>query len=261
MERKSPLRLVDLPEDMLLAISVYLHVTDILSLKQVSCNRDRPTRLFDHLDTQTCRVLHAFGCSDYLWHLVVPFFDLPLDIGPDVSLSALSGTELQVLAVRAIKLEHNWTKPEPQIKKITRVIHSTDDMYVDAMTLLPGAKWLLTAQRGKTGSRITLWSLRDLEDVRSAATLHFPRCVDSYGTGMHQDGSATLTVTMSIGDQKSVPVCSAISTLTHLQSCKNLYTSLTGVYNERAYFSCNPSSDYDLFQTQVPRYHPRPFDV
>jgi hypothetical protein len=158
--------------------------------------------LIDHLDTQTCRVLYAFGCSDYLWHLMVQLFDLPLDIGPDILLSALSGGELQVLVIKAIKLEHNWTKPEPQIKKITRVIHSADDMYVDAMTLLPGAKWLVTAQRGKTGSRITLWSLHDLKDVRSAATLHFPRCVDSYGIGMQQDGSATLTVAMSIGDQQ-----------------------------------------------------------
>jgi hypothetical protein len=133
----------------------------------------------------------------------VPLFDLPLDIGPDASLSALSAKELQVLAVKAIKLERNWTKPEPQVKKITRAIHGTD-MYVDAMTLLPGAKWLVTAQRGKSGSRITLWSLHNLGDVHSAATLHFPRCLDSYGTGMHQDSTATLTVSMSVDDQQYV---------------------------------------------------------
>jgi hypothetical protein len=132
----------------------------------------------------------------------MPLFDLPFDIGPDVLLTALSGKELQDLAFKAIKLEQNWTKPEPQIKKITSVIHSTYDMYVDTMTLLPGAKWLVTGQRGKIGSCITLWSLHDLEDVRSVAMLHFPRTLDSYGTGMHQDGSATLTVSMMIGDQK-----------------------------------------------------------
>ena len=121
-----------------------------------------------------------------------------------MSLSALSGRELQALVVKAIKLECNWTKPEPQIKKITRAIHGADDMYVDAMTLLPGAKWLVTAQRGKYCSRITLWSLHNLGDVRGVAALHFPRCLDSYGTGMHQDGSATLTVSMSVYDQKYV---------------------------------------------------------
>ena len=158
--------------------------------------------LIDALDTQTCRVLHAFGSSDYLWHLMMALFDLPLDIGSDASLSALSGKELQDFAVKAIKLERNWTKPEPQIKKITTVIHSTDDMYVDAMNLLPGAKWLVTGRRGKTGSCITLWSLHDLEDVCSVATLQFPRNLDSYETGMHQDGSAILAVSMWINEQK-----------------------------------------------------------
>jgi len=37
MENKSPLHLVYLPEDILLLILVHLHITDILSLKQVNC--------------------------------------------------------------------------------------------------------------------------------------------------------------------------------------------------------------------------------
>lgn len=37
MENKPPMHLICLPEDILLAISVYLHVTDVLSLKQ-ACN-------------------------------------------------------------------------------------------------------------------------------------------------------------------------------------------------------------------------------
>ena len=129
-----------------------------------------------------------------------------MDISHDVLLSALSAKELQDLAIRAIKLERNWMKPEPQIKKLTRAIHNTDDMYVDAMTLLPGAKWLVTAQRGKSSSRITLWSLDNVEDVRSAAILHFPRCHDSYGSGIHQDGSAILAVSMLVDNQKWVVV-------------------------------------------------------
>ena len=36
MEHRSPVHLVYLPEDVLLAISAHLHVTDILSLKQVT---------------------------------------------------------------------------------------------------------------------------------------------------------------------------------------------------------------------------------
>jgi hypothetical protein len=133
---------------------------------------------------------------------MMPLFDLPLDIYPDVSLSALSASELQVLAVKAIKLERNWSKPGPTIKRFAPIIHSTNDMYVDAMTLLPGAKWLVTLQRGQTSSCISLWSLHDLNVVRNVATLHFQRGVSSYWTGMHQDDTVILTVSIVSHDQR-----------------------------------------------------------
>ena len=48
--------------------------------------------------TQTCRVLHAFGTTDYLWHRLIEDFGLPLDIPQNVAPNNLSADEAQEAA-------------------------------------------------------------------------------------------------------------------------------------------------------------------
>lgn len=120
-------------------------------------------------------------------------FDLPLNISANVQLDQLSSKELQVLAIGAIELERNWARSEPQIKALTAVKSGSDDnSYVDSMVLLPGAQWLLVAQRGATGCRIIVWSLHKSKTRQVAMLL--PHRFLSFATGMNDDGDATVSV-------------------------------------------------------------------
>ncbi|KAH9949909.1 hypothetical protein B0H21DRAFT_725209 [Amylocystis lapponica] len=143
------MKLTTLPEDILLHISTYLTVVDVLSLKQ------------------TCRVLHAFGSTDYLWHKITTNFDLPLDIPPGVRRLSLPGDQLQRIVMGAIRLEANWRKPKPHVERTTALVHDTGEPYVDEMYLTPGGKLLVAAQRnrqreGRTTAHLTVWSLEDI---------------------------------------------------------------------------------------------------
>lgn len=124
-------------------------------------------------------------------------FDLPLNISANVQLGQLSGKELQVLAIRAIRLERNWARPEPQVKALTAVISgNVVTSWVDSMILLPGAQWLLVALRhAATGCGITVWSLHHPES-RPVAILDikFPHRFYSFAAGMNDDGDATVSV-------------------------------------------------------------------
>jgi hypothetical protein len=90
-----------------------LHYLDLLALKQVMIPFffGHPVDLI--YDTQICRVLHAFGSTDYIWQQLK--IDLPLNIPPDVDINSLSGVELQQIVIDALRLEHNWRKPVSQV--------------------------------------------------------------------------------------------------------------------------------------------------
>ncbi|KAI0077911.1 hypothetical protein K474DRAFT_1706946 [Panus rudis PR-1116 ss-1] len=141
-----PVKLTDIPEDILFNISEYLTIPDILNLKQ------------------TCRVLHAFGSTDYLWHKLVEGLGLPLDLPPGLVANVASADELQYQAMRAMKLERNWRKPTSVIKQYRRFTDPGQEVFVH-MQLLPGGKWLLAVQRyhrllmTRPNTRVAVWSL------------------------------------------------------------------------------------------------------
>ncbi|KAK7690697.1 hypothetical protein QCA50_005796 [Cerrena zonata] len=138
------LNITDLPEDILLEIARCLSVQDVLALKQ------------------TCRVLHAFGSTEYLWHLLVKHFDLPIgtpsDSPPD---------ELQRQTIKAIKLERNWRRDLPVIKGSEMILGPNREPFAH-MELLREGKWLLTAQRyhrllmTRITTRMSVWSLANV---------------------------------------------------------------------------------------------------
>jgi hypothetical protein len=128
--------------------------------------------------TQTCRVLHALGSSDYLWHRIVPTIRVPLEIPADVDPKSLSGAELQKIVIKAIRLEHNWRKATSRITRVTPILQETSDVPIDEMRLLPGARWLVTAQRNRPSWRlnttITLWCLEDVNAIYRSAQIEIP---------------------------------------------------------------------------------------
>ncbi|KZT00815.1 uncharacterized protein LAESUDRAFT_764270 [Laetiporus sulphureus 93-53] len=179
--------LTSLPEDVLLDIASFLSVFDLLSLKQ------------------TCRALHAFGSSDYLWHNLADQLELPLDVPPGITIKSLSHDELQQIVIKAIRLEVNWRERTPSAKRITPLVCDTDEPYVDEMQFLLGGKWLLTAQRHRQverrwHSRIVLWSLEDVQDAYRAATIELPGAYRSSTFELQKGGeSVTLAVGMNDG--------------------------------------------------------------
>ncbi|KAH7908451.1 hypothetical protein BJ138DRAFT_1012786 [Hygrophoropsis aurantiaca] len=146
------MRFVDLPADLLLVFFLELDVEDVLSLKQ------------------SCRVLYTLGSLDYLWHNLTRRCNLPLDIPLGTDSSTLSGQELQAIVVKALKLDHNWRKPDACIQRAVPIIRS-DSAFIDDMHLLPGGKWLITAQLtiNLVGRRtdLTLWCLDDITSPRA----------------------------------------------------------------------------------------------
>ncbi|KAH7908447.1 hypothetical protein BJ138DRAFT_1091229 [Hygrophoropsis aurantiaca] len=141
------MRFVDLPTDLLLAFFLDLDVEDVLSLKQ------------------SCRVLYTIGSLDYLWHKLVRRCNLPLNISLGADSSTLSGQELQVIVVKALKLDHNWRNPDAHIQRAIPIMR-WDKSYVNNMHLLPGGKWLVATQL--TGgfsaphTNLSLWCLDDM---------------------------------------------------------------------------------------------------
>ncbi|PFH52966.1 hypothetical protein AMATHDRAFT_1698 [Amanita thiersii Skay4041] len=65
---------------------------------------------------QACRVLHAFVCSDYVWHRIS--IDVPIDILPDVNIVSLPSSILQPIIIKALRLDDNWRKREPDVRYI-----------------------------------------------------------------------------------------------------------------------------------------------
>ncbi|KZV62905.1 hypothetical protein PENSPDRAFT_758380 [Peniophora sp. CONT] len=151
-----------LPYDIYLLIFLCLHdLRDVLALKQVN------------------RVLHACGSSEYLWHRLYARLHVPLDVSPSIQISELSGSELQQLIIRAKRLEHNWKRPYPKIRRY-RFLKCSYDAAIDEMFLLNRARWLVTAQRtrrnGAPLAHICLWALGDSNSCEPycAASLEIP---------------------------------------------------------------------------------------
>ncbi|KAI0313752.1 hypothetical protein OF83DRAFT_1140038 [Amylostereum chailletii] len=180
--------LTALPNDLHILLFLLVSLRDVLALKQ------------------TCRVLHACGSSDYLWHQIARKVSLPLRIPPDISPTTLSGQELQRLIIHALNLESNWKATSPRITKCTPVVYRTDSAAIDEMQLLAGATVLVTAQRvrrmGSPLSVINIWSIANTRDVYRAASLEVPGQFRRFVAAFDGDrDTVTLAITTYAGEQ------------------------------------------------------------
>ncbi|KAF9777499.1 hypothetical protein BJ322DRAFT_1015641, partial [Thelephora terrestris] len=179
--------------DVLLEVFLRCNVLDILSLKQ------------------TCRMLYALGSSDYLWHRIVPTIRIPLEIPADVDSNSLSGAELQRIVIKAIRLEHNWRKPTSRITRMTPVLQEPGGVPIDEMRLLPGARWLVTAQRNRPlwrlSTTISLWCLEDVDAIYRSAQMEITGTYRDLAIVSHPDCSwVSLAIGMCIGDHEVIQV-------------------------------------------------------
>ena len=91
---------------------------------------------------------------------------MPFDTHP----TALPADELQRLAIKAIRLDANWRSRKTRVKRMCALLNDKSGQYVGQMQFLPGGKWLWTAQRTikreSTYTRMSLWSLEDVDNAR-----------------------------------------------------------------------------------------------
>jgi hypothetical protein len=155
--------LLKIPDDILIFICISLPVQDVLSLQLVSgkCIHNTPFTTLHVCDTQTCRALHHFCASDYIWHNLK--FDLPLDIPPHIDPNALSGIRLRRLYVQALRVEHNWTAPISRVRSMHRVYHG--DIVFQTMYL---GIWLLTLSRPSAAMvcHLSVWNVDDASNPK-----------------------------------------------------------------------------------------------
>lgn len=178
--------LAELPDDVLLLIYAHLGIKDVLALKQ------------------TCRGLHAFGSTDYLWHRLVDRSDLPLDVPVDTPSSKLSSDELQRLVINAIRLQLNWRRPTSEIKRTTSLPVTSDALF-EFLQFVPGGRWLLVVQGGlrrfehRNYTRVSFWDLSDITHARCVVMFEF--------TGKHRgsavalrNGESLVTIVTALND-------------------------------------------------------------
>ncbi|KAI3614925.1 hypothetical protein WG66_016995 [Moniliophthora roreri] len=138
-----PPRLLGLPDDVLISVFTKLDVQSLLSLHQ------------------TCRVLHAFCSSDYIWHHID--LDLPLNIPNNSNEGDLKGAQLRLLAAQALRVDQNWSRVHSRVNGIHCIHHGG---MVSEMQLL-SSEWLVTLSRASTGTScvVEVWHIRKPDDV------------------------------------------------------------------------------------------------
>jgi len=139
------MNLLDLPEDIRLAIYAYVSPEDVLSLNQ------------------TCRGLHAFGCTDYTWHQIR--VDLPLDLPSDHDAKSLPGSQLQGVIMKALRLERNWRKDASSIRHCRRIPVALGEMVYHVQFLRP--RWLVCLSKSRSTTQISVWRFSDNEGASS----------------------------------------------------------------------------------------------
>ncbi|KAF7330560.1 F-box domain-containing protein [Mycena venus] len=141
--------LLSLPTDILLSILVLLYPEDIL------------------LVSQTCRALHEYTLNDYLWHRILDSCRLPLDI-PYVDPNHLPGPTLQAIVTRALRVDHNWRRPNPQIRKMTRLGDLDNVLQMQFI----GSDWLVVLRRAPAS--LSVWRVANTDQPYRAALIDLP---------------------------------------------------------------------------------------
>ncbi|RDB26056.1 hypothetical protein Hypma_006542 [Hypsizygus marmoreus] len=157
---------LSLPEDIHLTICAYLPPDALLALKQ------------------TCRVLHAFGCMDYVWHQMR--VDLPLDLPLNQKTNNLRADQIQPLVIKALRVERNWQGHPGRPRHLKRIQH---DGVVNQMQTL-GSKWLVTLSRSRGCARLSVWSVDDAICYRTFKM----QDASKFSAALHSESSATIAV-------------------------------------------------------------------
>ncbi|KAF9477932.1 hypothetical protein BDN70DRAFT_880631 [Pholiota conissans] len=133
-----PLSFTGLPDDILIQICIRLDPKDLISV------------------IQTCRVLHAFAFSDYVWHHIHHILPVDLSSSRDGHLSSLSASEIQAATIRALNLDVNWRRPVSRIKRMDKIQPSATAVIMQPL----GPNWLVTSNRTRGGIvDISVWRL------------------------------------------------------------------------------------------------------
>ncbi|KAH0585122.1 hypothetical protein H2248_008381 [Termitomyces sp. 'cryptogamus'] len=153
-----------LPVDIILKIISLLSIEDILSLKQ------------------TCRVLHALGCLDVVWHQIT--VDIPLDLPFNKDIKTLTSSEIQAIVIKALRLEHNWCGYPGRPRQLLQIQR---DVIVHQMQHLR-SQWLVTLTRSQLAFQLSIISMKDdfcyrIADCHAAA-MSFFAVLQSESAGM-----------------------------------------------------------------------------
>ncbi|PBL03629.1 hypothetical protein ARMGADRAFT_1157719 [Armillaria gallica] len=167
--------LLALPEDILLAIFARIPVEDLLSL------------------IQTCRVLHALGSTDYVWHQIK--VDLPLDVPPGKDINSISGPELHRAWVRGLRLERNWRRHASQLRKMCRIIHGGIVFRIQFL----GSQWLITLSRAPTSAlHLSVWYIGVPGRERRYLSMDVPSAT-TFAASLRNDGRDAIVAILMDG--------------------------------------------------------------
>ena len=158
--------------------------------------------------SQTCRVLHAFGSTDYLWHRLIERSALLLDIPTDIPITDLTADDLQRHAIQAIRLQLNWRRPSSRIRRTTS-LGTTCDALFEHLHFVQGGKWLLAVQslyrrfENRNYTKVSFWSLSDMHDAHCVAQFEMVGKHRASAVAMRdRDGSATFAIGLNHADRE-----------------------------------------------------------
>ncbi|KAJ3574572.1 hypothetical protein NP233_g1682 [Leucocoprinus birnbaumii] len=171
--RSSPItlmRIIDLPQDILL--NIYLSITsrDLLALNQ------------------TCRTLHALGTSDYVWHQLN--IDLPLGEDQRTHTGQYRPFhEIRRSLLDAFRVEARWGSRCTSIRGLARIDHG--DILIRIQLIRQD--WLITLSRNQTtdSSYLSAWHL-DAAGSQCAAKLSVSGRPNKFAAAVRDEGDSAV---------------------------------------------------------------------
>jgi len=151
---------------------------------------------------QTCRVIHAYGSADYVWHQIK---DLP-PLGKGDDLVNMSGTEIKRHVIRALRLDANWRK---RVSKITS-IRKINTRNTNAVEIQPlGPNYLATSHRISGPSmNVSVWRLTETSSSSIASSCVVSLDPEGRAFSFHaflQEGGNTALITILGGQTVPSP--------------------------------------------------------
>lgn len=105
-------------------------------------------------------------------------------------LKSLSGSQIQRLIMRALRLDYNWRQPTPEIRRLSHITHG--DLIVQMQLL--GSNWLITLTRSAMLTRLTVWCLRDPSKAYRIASVGVDVLVSRFSAAVLPDSTAIIAL-------------------------------------------------------------------